>query len=260
MDIPAAIMSVSTKRISIAEGAMALRVIGAGLGRTGTLSLKTALEELGFSKCYHMTEVLAHPEHVAVWDAAARGESVDWETLFHGYQATVDWPGCNFFEEFMRRYPEAKVILTVRDPERWYDSARQTIYHVRHAFPRWVRLFVPRMRHFIRMLDRLVWDGMFHGRFEDKSLAIEVFKRFNEQVQRVVPPDRLLVYQVQEGWGPLCSFLGVPVPAGKPFPHVNDAVEFRRRPSARRPNCVDRRLFDRDCDHSHPGMAGGDGI
>ena len=119
----------------------------------------------------------------------------------------------------MRCYPEAKVILTVRDPERWYAQARrQTIYHVRHAFPRWVRLFVPRMRHFIRMLDRLVWDGMFHGRFEDKSLAIEVFKRFNEQVQRVVPPDRLLVYQVQEGWGPLLLVPGCTRSGGQALP------------------------------------------
>jgi hypothetical protein len=117
----------------------------------------------------------------------------------------------------------------VRDPERWYESARQTIYYVRHAFPSWVRLFVPRMRHFTRMLDRLIWDGMFHGRFEDKPLAIEVFNRFNEQVRRVVPADRLLVYEVQEGWGPLCAFLGVPVPEGKPFPHLNDSVEFRSR-------------------------------
>ena len=143
---------------------MPLRVIGAGLGRTGTLSLKAALEELGFDKCYHMTDLLAHLEHVAVWDAAVRGESVDWETLFQGYQATVDWPGCNFYEQFMERYPEAKVILTVRNPERWYESARQTIYYVRHAVPKWMRLFVPRMRCFIRMLDRLIWDGMFHGR------------------------------------------------------------------------------------------------
>jgi hypothetical protein len=208
---------------------MALRVIGAGLGRTGTFSLKAALEELGFTRCYHMTELLAHLEHAALWDAAVRGEPVDWEMLFRGYQATVDWPGCNFYEEFMRRYPEAKVILTVRDPERWYESARQTIYYVRDAFPSWVRLFVPRMRHFTRMLDRLIWDGMFHGRFEDKSLAIEVFNRFNEQVRRVVPADRLLVFEVREGWGPLCAFLGVPVPEGKPFPHLNDSVEFRSR-------------------------------
>jgi hypothetical protein len=208
---------------------MAIKVIGAGLGRTGTLSLKSALEELGFAKCYHMTDVLARMDDARIWDAAARGESVDWDALFQGYQATVDWPGCSFYEEFLRRYPEAKVVLTVRDPETWYDSARQTIYYVRHAFPGWARLLVPRMRHFTRMLDRLVWVGMFQGRFEDKPYAIEVFNQHNEQVRRVVPPVRLLVYEVREGWGPLCAFLGVPVPDGKPFPHLNDAEEFRAR-------------------------------
>ncbi len=99
-----------------------IKVIGAGLGRTGTLSLKAALEELGFSRCYHMTDVFAHLEHARVWDDAARGLPVDWDTLFQGYQATVDWPGCAFYEEFMRRYPDAKVILSVRDPERWYEA------------------------------------------------------------------------------------------------------------------------------------------
>jgi hypothetical protein len=159
---------------------MPIKVIGAGLGRTGTLSLKMALEELGFVKCYHMTEVLANLEHVRAWDAAARGEPIDWEALFQGYQATVDWPGCTFYEELMRRYPEAKVVLSVRDPDRWYDSARKTIYYVRHAFPRWMPLFYRRMNDFHRMLDRLVWDGMFLGRFEDKAFATEVFNRYND--------------------------------------------------------------------------------
>ena len=206
---------------------MPLKVIGAGLGRTGTLSLKVALEELGFAKCYHMTEVLAHPDHVRVWDAAGRGEPVDWEALFRGYQATVDWPGCNFYQEYLRLYPDAKVVLTVRDPGRWYDSARQTIYAVGRAFPGWVTPFLPRMRRFLRMVDRLIWDGMFRGRFEDRTHAIGVFDRHNAEVKRVVPPDRLLVYEVKEGWGPLCEFLGVPVPEGKPFPHLNDTEEFR---------------------------------
>ena len=105
------------------EDAMPIKVIGAGLGRTGTLSLKVALEELGFARCYHMSEVIAHLQDARVWDAAARGEPVDWETLFQGYQAAVDWPSCSFYEELMRHYPDAKVVLTVRDPERWYDSA-----------------------------------------------------------------------------------------------------------------------------------------
>jgi Sulfotransferase domain len=206
---------------------MPLKVIGAGLGRTGTLSLKVALEELGFSKCYHMTEVFANKGHAQVWDAAARGEPVDWEALFRGYQAIVDWPGCNFYRELLRLYPEAKVILTVRDPEPWYDSAHQTIYYARIVYPGWIAPFVPRIKRLLKMLDRLIWDGTFEGRFEDKPYAIEVFNRHNEEVRRVVPSDRLLVYEVKEGWEPLCSFLGVPVPEGKPFPHLNDAEQFR---------------------------------
>src|SRR3954454_13602548 len=209
------------------EDTMPLKVIGAGLGRTGTLSLKVALEQLGFARCYHMTEVLAYPEHIRVWDAAGRGEPVDWEALFRGYQATVDWPGCNFYQEYLRLYPEAKVILTVRDPERWYDSARQTIYAVRTAIPRWG--MPPRMRRLLAMIERLIWDGVFRGRFEDKTYAIEVFHRHNEEVKQTVPPERLLVYEVRKGWGPLCAFLGVPAPEGEPFPHVNDVEEFRAR-------------------------------
>jgi hypothetical protein len=208
---------------------MPIRVIGAGFGRTGTLSLKAALEQLGFGRCYHMTDVLARMGDARIWDAAGRGEPVDWETLFAGYQATVDWPGCSFYRELLRRYPDAKVILTVRDPERWYDSAHQTIYFVRHAFPAWTAVAFPRMRVFRRMLDRVVWDGTFRGRFEDRAFAIDVFNRHNEQVRRDVRADHLLVYEVREGWEPLCAFLGVPVPEGKPFPHLNDAAEFRTR-------------------------------
>jgi hypothetical protein len=208
---------------------MPLKVIGAGLGRTGTLSLKAALEELGFARCYHMREVLTHIGDARVWDAAARGEPVDWEKLFAGYQATVDWPGCSFYRQLLARYPEAKVILTVRDPERWYESAHQTIYYVRNAFPAWSRYLFPRMSTFRCMLDRIIWDGTFQGRFEDRAFAIDVFNRHNEQVRRDVPADRLLVHEVREGWEPLCAFLGVPVPEGKPFPHLNDAADFRGR-------------------------------
>jgi hypothetical protein len=205
-----------------------MKVIGAGLGRTGTFSLKCALEELGFSRCYHMVDVLANLGHARVWNAAARRVPVDWDALFQGYQATVDWPSCNFYEELMQHYPEAKVILTVRDPESWHESARQTIYYARHAFPRWLPR-PPRMREYLRMLDLLIWNGMFNGRFEDKVHAIEVFNRHNEQVRRVVPPERLLVYEIKEGWVPLCAFLGVPVPEDKRFPRLNDAHEFRTR-------------------------------
>ncbi|HEY7328844.1 MAG TPA: sulfotransferase [Gemmataceae bacterium] len=208
---------------------MSLKVIGAGFGRTGTQSLQAALEELGFTRCYHMTEVFAHPEHAAAWSAARRGEPVDWDALFAGYQAAVDWPPCAFYRELMERYPDAKVILTVRDAHKWYESALQTIYYARRAFPGWTRWFLPRMRRFIRMLDDVVWIGTFQGRFADKQHAIEVFHRHIDEVRRMVPADRLLVYEVSRGWEPLCVFLGKEAPKNKPFPRLNDAAEFRSR-------------------------------
>jgi len=207
---------------------MSIQVIGAGLGRTGTLSLKAALEELGFAKCYHMVEVFARKDAARTWDAAARGEPVDWDRLFAGYRATVYVPACLFYRELLEKYPGAKVILTVRDPERWYDSMRQTIYFAHNAFPRWAALLNPRMRVFRRMIDGL-WERMFRGRFEDRAFAIDVFNRHNEQVRRDIPADRLLVYEISQGWEPLCAFLGLPVPEGKPFPNLNDAAEFRAR-------------------------------
>lgn len=214
---------------------MPLEVIGAGFGRTGTMSLKVALEELGFGPCYHMTEVFAHPEHVGSWEAAARGEPVDWEELFHGYRASVDWPGAAFYREQMERYPDAKVILTMRDPERWYESARGTIFNIQKVASSPIfsmaALFVPRMRQMRRvaaMASDLAWNRMFHGGFEDRGYAIEAFERWNEEVKRSVPPEKLLVYEVKEGWGPLCEFLGVEEPADEPFPHLNDGEAFRK--------------------------------
>jgi hypothetical protein len=113
---------------------MNLEVIGAGFGRTGTMSLKVALEELGFGPCYHMREVFEHPEHIELWGAAIQGKPVDWEQIFGNYRATVDWPGCTFYNELLERNPDAKVILTVRDPQRWYESAYNTIYRISGAF------------------------------------------------------------------------------------------------------------------------------
>ncbi len=214
---------------------MPLEVIGAGFGRTGTMSLKVALEELGFGPCYHMTEVFAHPEHVGSWEAAARGEPVDWDHLFHGYRASVDWPGAAFYKDLMERYPDAKVILTVRDPDRWYESARTTIFNIQRVASSPIfsmaALLVPRMRQMRRvaaMASDLAWNRMFDGGFEDRAYAIEVFGHWNEEVKRNVPPERLLVYEVKEGWGPLCEFLGVEAPADEAFPHLNDGEAFRK--------------------------------
>lgn len=214
---------------------MPLEVIGAGLGRTGTMSLKVALERLGFGPCYHMTEVFRNPDHVPLWRAATRGERVDWERVFGGYRSAVDYPEASFYREIMERYPEALVILTVRDPERWYGSARQTIYLGSEFFDSpFVRLLsrvVPPLRNVrsaVGMAEDLIWRRDFGGRFEDREFAMEVFRRHNEGVREHVPPERLLVYSVSEGWGPLCDFLGVPVP-DEPFPRLNDAAAFRRR-------------------------------
>src|SRR5690606_21852220 len=107
---------------------MSLSVIGAGFGRTGTLSLKLALEQLGFAPCHHMTEVFANPDQAATWLAAARGEAVDWDSLLEGYKASVDWPSCHFWRELAAHYPDAKVILSTRDPRRWYESISNTIF------------------------------------------------------------------------------------------------------------------------------------
>lgn len=205
---------------------MAIKVIGAGFGRTGTMSLKVALEELGFGKCYHMTEAMGRLPHLKLWHKASLGHPVDWDDIFPGYQSAIDWPACAFYKELMEQYPEAKVVLTIRDPERWYDSARSTIYAANRAFPSWGRLF-PRMWYDHDMSCNVIWNGTFQGRFEDKAYAVARFREHVAEVQRVVAPDRLLVFDVKEGWERLCPFLGVPIPQGKPFPHLNDQAEFR---------------------------------
>jgi len=217
---------------------MALQVIGAGLGRTGTLSLKAALEEVGFVKCYHMIELFMDPQRVVYWEAASAGQPVDWDALFDGYQAAVDYPTCRYYKELMAHYPDAKVVLTVRDPERWYESARETIFQAGRPrpgdgggfpqdfpFPGDPQMFA----RIFQMIQRDIWGREFGGRFEEREHAIALFNRHAAEVKEQVPPDRLLVYEVKEGWGPLCKFLDVPVPEGKPFPHLNDRQTFRNR-------------------------------
>jgi hypothetical protein len=214
-----------------------VKVIGAGFGRTGTMSLKVALETLGLGPCYHMTEVFAHPEHTGFWISAWRGEPADWDGVLGEYEAAVDWPACTFYEEPKERYPDAKVILSVRDPERWYESVRNTIYELSVVIPRHpiyrigyklVSFFGFRGPGNVDLAGEIIWQGTFDGRFEDKSYAIEVFERHSAEVQRRVPEDRLLVYDVKASWEPLCEFLGVEVP-DEPFPRTNDTAEMRRR-------------------------------
>jgi Sulfotransferase domain len=208
-----------------------MKVIGVGVGRTGTLSLKAALERLGFGPCFHMRNVLDHPERLPLWEAAAAGSAVDWDAVFAGYKSSVDWPGAAFWRQLTDRYPDAKVILTVRDPERWYDSVQETIYQLfgggtesplaEEALRR-----IPGIATMHAFNRKLVWDGPFlQGRFEDRDWAVRAFLRHNAAVEEEIPPERLLIYEVSEGWAPLCDFLGVDQP-DEEFPRLNDPAAF----------------------------------
>lgn len=207
-----------------------MKVIGAGFGRTGTMSLKGALERLGCDPCFHMVDLVRDPTPLAYWQAAARGEPVDWRAALAGWQGTVDWPGCTFWEQMAATWPDAPVLLSVRDPERWYESCLNSIHAAKEMGLRGElrpsdaeNAPAPEV---LGMINDLIWNGTFHGRFLEKEYALEVFDRHVEDVKSKVPPDRLLVYEVGQGWEPLCEMLGVAVP-DEPFPHLNDTESFR---------------------------------
>lgn len=206
---------------------MSLKVIGAGFGRTGTLSLKTALEKLGFVKTHHMLEVVPNEAQRAFWHDIALGKPTDWATVFEGYQASVDFPSSTYYKELLTAFPDAKVVLTVRDPDRWYVSARDTIYAIGKALPAWITRLVPFLRRNQEMVDGTIWQRVFDCRFEDEAYAKKVFTDYIEQVKRDVPAEKLLVFEVKEGWEPLCAFLECDVP-DDPFPNVNDSKSFKK--------------------------------
>jgi hypothetical protein len=197
-----------------------VKVIGAGFGRTGTLSLKAALERLGFGPCYHMVEFLKHPEHGRPWVSALRGESIEWENVFAAYESTTDWPACNFWRALADAYPEAKVVLTVRDPERWWSSISSTLFAAYRGgvLPASAPPELPQMA-------ELLMGTTFDGRTEDREHVLRRFQEHNDRVRRGIVPERLLVYQVSQGWGPLCDFLGVEQP-DEPFPRLNEGADF----------------------------------
>ncbi len=205
------------------ESVLALSVVGAGFGRTGTLSLKTALEQLGFGPCHHMAEIFAHPEQLPRWQAAARGEPVDWDGVLEGYRATVDWPSAYFWRELAATYPTAKVILSTRDADAWYASFESTILQLVGAMD---QVADPHIRATIEMGGPLVGEGVFGGRAGDPEHAKAVYRAHHATVREAIAAERLLVFDVREGWEPLCAFLEVPVPA-TPFPNVNDAQQFK---------------------------------
>lgn len=216
-----------------------VKVIGAGFGRTGTASLKAALELLGYGPCYHMSVVIEQPYRVRQWLDVGEGRARDWDEVFAGFEATLDWPAAAYWRELAEHYPTAKVILSVRDPQRWYDSASATIFGsalaqqrplpVRRRVIRWlVARRAPDFALYPRMARATVMDRVFDGRIDDRAHAVKVFERHMAEVKATIPAGRLLVFDVREGWAPLCEFLRSPVP-DEPFPQVNERAAFQRK-------------------------------
>ena len=199
---------------------MSLKVIGAGVGRTGTYSLKLAINRLGFGPCHHMEAVLQNmPVQVPLWSRAIKGDA-DWVAVYEGYDSAVDWPTAKFFRELSAAYPSAKFVLTDRDPDNWARSFSQTIYTLiakRDEAPE-------HMRAWIDMGTEVIAKTGFVAGLDEAGLAA-AFIAHNDAVKAAIPADRLLVYQVKQGWEPLCAFLNAPAP-DEDFPRTNDRSEF----------------------------------
>ena len=215
--------SAANDACEVGEDEMALKVVGSGLGRTGTMSLKLALEQLGFTKCYHMVEVFMNPPHAGLWIAAAEGNP-QWDKLFEGYAATVDYPGAAYWKQIWQHYPDSKVLHSVRDPEKWFESTQATIFSPQS--PARQKALPPEMQKFFGSVL-----GEFGAKINNKTFMIDHFKRHTDDVIKTVPSDRLLVYEASQGWEPLCRFLGVPVPS-TPFPRENSREQFIGRMQA----------------------------
>jgi hypothetical protein len=212
-----------------------MKVIGAGLPRTGTLSQKVALEMLGFGPCYHMVNVLTDLPRAKQWEQAMDGEA-DWDEIFGEHQSTVDWPGAFFYRELAEVYPEAKIVLSTRDPEAWEKSMRDTIWGLFHGqsvmahLSKARELVDPGWQFYMQQLMTRMWaaQGIFSGGELRSGQLAEALARYEHTVQRNIPGDRLLVWSVSEGWEPLCEFLEVPVPDAQ-FPRLNDSKMFTDR-------------------------------
>ncbi len=202
---------------------MALRVVGAGLGRTGTSSLKLALEMLLGGRCYHMSELHSRPEDLPRWEQALAGEPVEWEAVFAHFVATLDWPGASFWPELTAAYPDALVLLSRRaSAADWWVSMEKTIVALLRAplpedDPQLARQ---------RRLTRAILTQRLDERWWERERALAAYERHNERVRSALPADRLIEWVAGDGWGPLCARLGLPEPQ-EPFPHLNTAPEFR---------------------------------
>jgi hypothetical protein len=196
-----------------------LEVIGAGFGRTGTHSLALAFEKLGFGPCYHTYEVFKNPGHQVLWMSALEGKRVDWDDIFSAYRSTVEWPTVTFFDQIIQQYPHARVVLTMRDPDSWYESARDTIFEAGELNAHHPD---PSKR---RGLYYYIMEHTFSGQFWEKEHVLEIYRKHVQHVITVVPREQLLQFDVRDGWEPLCDFLQKAVPA-EPFPKVNERRAF----------------------------------
>jgi hypothetical protein len=203
---------------------MALKIVGSGLGRTGSFSLKLALEQLGLGPCHHMVEVFAHPETMPLWVAASRGQA-DWDTIFTDYPSAVDYPTAAYWREIADHYPDAKVIHTERDPDGWFDSTQATIF----APGSFADSPPPPFKEFFESFTKSL-----AGNIHDRAFMTDFFRRHSEEVKATISRERLLVLQVGEGWDRLCDFLGVPVP-DTPYPRENTREQFQDRVAEGRP-------------------------
>lgn len=199
-----------------------LRVIGAGLGRTGTHSLKLALERLLGGPCYHMAEVFRRPPDVPIWHAAAKGEPVDWRALLSGYAAAVDWPPAGFWSQLADVFPGAIIVLSVRDADDWWKSASSTIFEIYKRPPK------PDDNPAFKPMLGAMFGNTFTPNFLEEAAAKAAFDRHYADVRKRAPANRLVEWRVTDGWGPLCAALGVPVP-DEPFPVSNTKEQFRAR-------------------------------
>ena len=202
---------------------MDLQVVGAGLGRTGTASLKAALEMLLGAPCYHMLEVFQRPDDVEVWNEAVAGQAPDWRTLFEGYKATVDWPSTPYWWELSELYPNSLVLLSTRkSAQEWWQSAERTIFA---AVQGPIDPSHPKAAHFAMLRD--MWDKTFCPNWTNAGQAMAAYERHNESVRSKVDPSRLLEWQPGQGWEAICKALDLPVP-NQPFPHLNSTPDFLR--------------------------------
>jgi len=203
---------------------MPLKIIGTGMSRTGTLSTKSALETLGFGPCHHMMELFANPAQVEIWAEVARCAPVDWEGVFDGYSSQVDFPGGRVWQQTINAFPEAKVLHTERPEDAWWASFSKTVLKVWAHHARLTRNMPPHVQDIFVKLTPFYIDDTFGG-MPDRETALAAYRRNNRLVREMVPADRLLVFTPSDGWGPLCEFLGVPVPAA-PFPRSNGRDAF----------------------------------